>query len=212
MKSWAHKAIGIVAVLVGCAWVWGTFIEPISRTTLDPFDIIFSLTMLPVLSVPGAFAVFYGVKVFRTPDRKNLSRSVGVLLFFVVIYLATTASELADEKYGNSRYGLTLFLASLAMMPVYVLLSGMLMRWAGVAATSLSDFFSKPFAVLLSVGLQSAIIGVTGIFFPERDAENLLTSIVVFGPVLVAIVFYKLFIRLVGLDNVRPQNGELTHA
>ena len=213
MKAWAYKVVAIFAIVVGGTWIWYTFIIPVSRTAFEPFDIIISLLMLPLLSVPGAFAVFYGLKMFKTPDQTNITRSIGVFVYFAAGFLATEASLLVDEKHSNSLYGVTLIVVSLALLPVYVKLSGILMRWAGLSANSLSDFFGHPSAVLLSIGVWSALNGITVMFYPSTELDpGILSSIVVFGPVLVAIVFYKLFVRSVGIGYVRPQNGELTKA
>ncbi|MDZ4860831.1 MAG: hypothetical protein SGI88_17785 [Candidatus Hydrogenedentes bacterium] len=207
MKLWAHKGIGALAILAGCVWALSEGF-PGGSTSFDWTFFIISLT-------PGFFAIFYGMKVFKTPNNANITRSVGVLLFFVMVLLLRGLVEWVGESYRSDAYNSALVLIVFALMPAYVWISSAVMRWNGINSTSWSDYFSRPFALLLSLCVWTALIELTDIFFAmaELDLRKiLLVSILTFGPLLVSIVFYKLFIKFLGLDNVRPQSTEIRHA
>ncbi|HRI87944.1 MAG TPA: hypothetical protein PLJ47_00235 [Candidatus Hydrogenedentes bacterium] len=212
MKTLAHKAIGIVAVLVGCAWIWTGLIEPAYRQGWST-GLIFTLTMLPLLSAPGFFALVYGVKVFRTPSLTNITRSVGVLFFLGAAFLASLGAQLFGEAHLVIGFNIGMVVLAFAMMPVYVWISRVLIGWSGLHADKPSDFFGKPFAVLLAIGVWNALREVIELTFgPLPGPESFVSSsIYVFGPMLIAFIFYGQFINWAGIENTPPKNTELKH-
>lgn len=204
MKISLTKCIGALAAVVGAAWVWTCFFRPMFRSIGDGdiHGIAFGLSMGTVLSIPGIFGLVYGFKLIREPNKVNITRTIGSLLCFVVMWGSSEVSEIWESS-SSTVYGFMLPILSLALMPVYVWVAKAVMHRERLFADGLHDFFGKPFIVLFALGVYSSVQRAFDFFGPTdflKRPDEPYAMLWFLMPIIVGCVVYKIFSGVVGLE------------
>ena len=74
--EFVRKFIAAASMLAGVAWIGFATAFPLIRFLTEdkePFDWIFAVTMLPLMAIPGAIALFYGRRLFLRFDETSPS-------------------------------------------------------------------------------------------------------------------------------------------
>ncbi len=119
-----RKIIGGLGALLGAWWTWTVVVPPITRIWSggrESFDIVFLLTIVPLMAIPGVLAAVFGVRLFQEMRESFLKWVVGVFAVFFAFFLSSRASEafpsFLPDRLEGSAY---LFVASLIAVVSYL--------------------------------------------------------------------------------------------
>lgn len=100
------KMIGIAGVLFGGYGVVMALVPPLYRfigEKKDAFDYVFMLTIIPLMALPGIIAVYFGSRLTRTPNERNIKWTLGAGAVFLAIFLSCLLEWLAPILKTISR-------------------------------------------------------------------------------------------------------------
>ena len=150
----SRRIIGGVAALLGLWWTCAAIFPPVSRLWLDnidTFDVIFVLTIVPLMTIPGILALFHGVCLFREMSESSLKWVVGVGALFLAFFLSSRLSLLLPTLLPERLLESTLlFVSSLVVIPVYFLVVRFLLRHLTNGAPSTAALLSRTVVMLMA--------------------------------------------------------------
>ena len=97
----ARRLIGGLAMLLGLWWTWNTVVSPFRKISTEGFDtsnIIFLLTIVPLMAIPGVIAIIFGARLFREFGELSLKWVIGVFAVFLAFFLAFKISRQGKDK------------------------------------------------------------------------------------------------------------------
>lgn len=119
----ARTLLGVAAMLFGILWIGSVLVQPAVRVLTEKkelSDYIFVLTMLPVLSLPGVFAAYFGFRLMRETAPRNIKGLVGCFAVFAVFWLSSRLDQLfcahVHETLGTTLFT---FLTTIVIIPLY---------------------------------------------------------------------------------------------
>ena len=128
----SRRIIGGVAALLGLWWICAATFPTVSRLWRDDnatLDVIFVLTVVPLMTIPGILALFHGLRLFRQMSESSLKWVVGVGALFLAFFLSSRLSLLFPTLLpGRLLESTLLFVSSLVVIPVYLLVVRFLLR------------------------------------------------------------------------------------
>ncbi len=118
-----RQAIAGASALLGICWI-GMVIYPIWKQlggNERQFDYLFTLTIIPMMLIPGVLALIFGIRLFRSMSIEALKWVVGIFVTFGAFYLSSTLqgilpSILPDRIASNA----FLFASGLIALPFYL--------------------------------------------------------------------------------------------
>jgi hypothetical protein len=118
-----RRVIGGAAALIGLWWTCAVIFIPVSRLWLEdvgPSDVLFLLTVVPMMAIPGILALIFGIRLFRKMCEVSLNGVVGLVAVFVVFCLSSRLSPVFPTILPKRLLETTLlFVFSLAVIPGY---------------------------------------------------------------------------------------------
>ncbi|MBN2211337.1 MAG: hypothetical protein JW709_08070 [Sedimentisphaerales bacterium] len=195
------KGIGIAGVLLGGWWLWGSLVGPVYRFIMEEkeaFDYWFMLTMIPLMSSPGVIAVYFGAKLVRTPNERNIKWTVGAGVVFLAFLISALLDWLTPVLNSVSRsHSVTFLIATMIVIPLYIIVCRWVMKAEGMAVGHYSHYLSK--GIVFIVALQFWMIGeeLFERYYPKEQGRDYMPKepwgpFVFFVPLLAAWIFYKI--------------------
>ncbi|MCB1203422.1 MAG: hypothetical protein KDN18_04120 [Verrucomicrobiae bacterium] len=127
-----RRLLGGFATLLGAWWTWSTIVPPITRIWSDgfeSFDVVFLLTIVPLMAIPGILSVVFGVRLFHEMQESSLRWVIGVFAIFFAFFLSSRASEalpsLLPDRLESTAF---LLVASLIAVVAYLFAIRLLIR------------------------------------------------------------------------------------
>lgn len=194
------KMVGIAGVLVGGYWLVMALAQPLYRFIVekkDAFDYVFMLTIVPMMALPGIIAVYYGARLIRTPNERNIKWTLGAGAVFLAMFLWDLLEWLSTSLNTISwTQSVSLLIATLFVIPLYVMACRVVMRSEGMAPRHYSHYLSR--GVIFIVAMQLWMIGEELIerYFSKEEMYpwELWSNMRAFAPLLAAWVFYKIVV------------------
>ena len=156
MKSeHTRKLIGGLATLLGVWWTWIAVVPPISKSWSGEFeagDIVFLLTIVPLMAIPGILAVVFGLRFFREMRESSLKWVIGVIAVFFAFFLSSQASIVLPSFLPEDLQGsVFLLVASLIAIVAYLLTVRFLLRHFTQEDRSLRSLLGRDILVLMAL-------------------------------------------------------------
>jgi len=191
------RIIATLAILCGCWWTFAAFVAPIWRMFTEEVewsDWLFAVTILPMMAIPGALAVFYGTRLLKVKSKENIKRSVGALSLLSVFLLAGGIRSLLPDEYEGM---LPVPIATLLVIPIYVALSKYAIQASIQEAIRYKDLIGKGILLILSFQIYFVLNEIIRKYAPTKEGyvyvkEAPWELLGFAGPLLVAWAFYKI--------------------
>lgn len=127
-----RRILGGLAALLGAWWTWSAVVPPLTRIWaegFEAFDILFLLTMVPLMAIPGILAVVFGVRLFREMRVSSVKWVIGVFAVFFAFFVSLRASEAVPSFLPVGLQSSSfLFAASLIAIGAYLFVVRILLR------------------------------------------------------------------------------------
>jgi hypothetical protein len=149
-----RRLIGGVAVLLGLCWTSITVFGSITRIWSADFetgDIVFLLTMVPLMAGPGIIALVFGVRLFRELQESYLKLVSGVFAVFFTFFLLSQTSDLLPALLPEGlQRSVSLFVASSVAIVAYLFAVRLLLRHFTQEDRSLPSLLSRGVLILMA--------------------------------------------------------------
>ena len=152
--EYTRRLVGGLTVLLGAYWTLALLIPQFARIwsePLDALDIVFMLTMVPLIATPGILGVVFGSRLFREMRESSLKWVMGVFAVIFTFFLSSRVSglfpSLLPEELQRSVF---LFVASLVGIVAYVLAVRFLLRHFANEDRSLRSLVSRGVLILMA--------------------------------------------------------------
>ncbi|MEI8246544.1 MAG: hypothetical protein WCI51_11980 [Lentisphaerota bacterium] len=206
MKTLSLSTIfGICAMLIGGVLVCMLTILPLLRFLMmgkESMDYFLPIITLPV-NIPGCLAVYFGFRLIKEKNKRNIKRSAGALAVMAVLLLSVLFASIMPNSIGDRdvKHGfmLSLLLATIAVIPIYILISRFLMIRAGLTPKPKGEFVGKGIILILAWQIWLAGSEIARIYDP-KEPWGITFALCVFGPTIIAYTFYKVSMRLLRED------------
>jgi hypothetical protein len=150
----SRRLIGGLAALFGAWWAWNAVVPPVKgiwSKDIEAFDIVFLLTIVPLMATPGILAVVFGSRLFREMRESSLKWVIGVFAVFFAFFLSSRASELLPSLLPEGlQHFVFLFVASLVAIFAYLFSARLLLRHLANEDHSLRSLFSRGVLILMA--------------------------------------------------------------
>lgn len=168
-----RRLIGGLATLLGFWWTWNSVVSPIRKISSEGFDagnIVFLLTIVPLMATPGILAVVFGLRLFREMRESTLKWVIGVFAVFFAFFLSSQASDhlpsLLPEGLQRSVF---LFVASLVAIVAYLFSVRLLLRHFTNVDHSLRSLFSRGLLTLMALQIWLLLSEVFEEYSPIKE-------------------------------------------
>jgi hypothetical protein len=195
----SRRIIGGVAALAGLWWTCVAIYPGVFRLwrdDIDTFGVIFVLATVPLMTIPGILALFYGVRLFREMSESLLKWVVGLGAVFLAFFLSSRLSLLFPTLLPEGLLRATLlFVSSLAVIPVYFLVVRFLIRQLTNGASPASALLSRSVVILMAWQLWLLLLAYFHEYSPKEGYSRIpeepwgLLGVVV--PIIVAYGSYR---------------------
>jgi hypothetical protein len=149
-----RRLIGGAAALLGLYWTWSAAFPPISRIWSDEFvtgDILFLLTIVPLMAIPGILAVIFGARIFLEMRESSLKWVIGLFAVFFAFFLSSRMSAALPKLLPEGlQHSVFLFVASLVAIVAYLLAVRFLFRHLTQEDCSLRSLLSRGVLILMA--------------------------------------------------------------
>jgi hypothetical protein len=202
-----NTAVGICALLIGCCWLLEIVILPLLRSGIfveknDLMNYLLLLIVGPLMVLPGGLAVYFGLRLAKEKNKKNIKGCVGSLAFLGVFWLSAFLEPALPKHIGRM---LSWLITTAAVIPVYIFASRFLMIQAGLVPELKGEMVGR--GILLIISFQIWLVGseICDAYAPIKKGyshikEEPWEAVSVIGPILLAWIFYKVAMRLVKKD------------
>ncbi len=208
------KIVAAIAILIGGGWLSFSIIIPVYELIINfnPGDLIVMFVFLPLVSLPGAIALYYGVRLLKEKNEFNIKRTVGTLIFciaFMIYLVIGTHIEKMVQEQGLSflriYHVLFVFMFSLTVIPVYVFISRYVLIKEGFSPKR-NEYVSKGMLMIVSTVIWGSCSGLVDAFSPIIEGyfnikEFHWEMTMFFGPVIFAWIYYLTAKKLLGLSS-----------
>lgn len=155
-------------------------------------DYIFSLPLLMVICSPGFLGLFFGIRLIRNRNEKNIKGCIGVLVISGGFWLAVTSSKLFPENFGVT---LSILLTVLLMLPVYSSLSKYMIKAECLKFENQDRFFGKGSIAMIAFLLWLLLSQIIDTYASTNENSWDLIGLIV--PIVVAWAFYRISIKAI---------------
>ncbi|MFA6101482.1 MAG: hypothetical protein WCV67_01450 [Victivallaceae bacterium] len=206
MKTLSLNTIfGICSLLIGGGLFLALAILPLLRFLMmgkESMDYFLPIITLPV-NIPGCLAVYFGFRLIKEKNKRNIKGSVGALAVMAVLLLSVLFASIMPNSIGDLdvKHGfmLSLLLATITVIPVYILISRFLMIREGLTPKPKGEFVGKGIILIISwqIWLAGAQIAKT---YEPKERWGIIFALCLFVPIIIAYTFYKVSMRLLRED------------
>ncbi len=168
-----RRLIGGVSALLGIWWTLPLIVSQISwiwSCGFETWDIVFLLTIFPLMVSPGALAIVFGVRLFLEMSESSLKWVIGVFAVLFALFLSTRMSAalpgLLPEGLQRSVF---LFVASLVAIFAYLLTVRLLLRYFTQENRSLRSLLSRGVLILMAWQLWHLLSKVFEEYSPIKE-------------------------------------------
>lgn len=210
-KITISSAIGIAVVAVGVWWIFDVLLPPLYNATWkekDTFDYVLLLTILLLMTIPGILMAYFGFRLTKHNSGTNIKGVVGTLSIFGVIWV----HSLIRDAFGESKIasGLSMLTATLVIIPIYVAVSKYWMKTLGLNPVR-GEFIGKGIVTIIAWQIWFISSDIARGLTPIKEGythvpEEPWGLIGLVGPLLIAVIFCKITMRLIE-KNVEPEVG-----
>lgn len=198
-----RKLIAGLISIGGIYWIWSCFYPPTRRAVTEG-DLLgnawFLLSVVPLMSLPGFLAIYWGIRLFQSYSHQAIKSLVGTFLVFTVLFLAGRLSYYFPEQLVENGFSfLPVFVFSCGAVPVYCLTSRRLIQYISGENLSTPDLLNKGVFILLAWLLWITLFSIFEELGPVKEGYSHVkedpwqfTGFIV--PIIVAYVFYKIAI------------------
>ena len=199
-----RRVIGVGVVLHGLTWI-GVLVGPSLLSGLEErqgiHESLFVWIVAQLFAVPGVLSIIFGVQLWREANEPVVKRAIGVTAgcgaFWLVagLFSAFPDSSLISERLRGAVF---FFVATLVAVAAYLfVVQGLLSRLLGENRT-LRSLLGVGIIVLTAFAAYSLASAVLGEALGSRESPGYLLEVVrTFAPVVIAVVWYRLFVSLV---------------
>ena len=209
----SRRIIGGVATLLGLCWTCAVVFPLVSRFWLDDidtFDVIFVLTIVPLMTIPGILVLFHGLRLFREMSESSLKWVVGVSALILSFFFSSRLSLLFPTLLPQRLLGSTLlFVSCLVVIPVYFLVIRLLLRHLTNGAPPTTALLSRAVVTLMAWQLWLLLSAFFHEYSPIKEGYTdvpeepwVLLGIVV--PVIVAYGSYRIVSGMLNKKHNKP--------
>ena len=168
-----RRLLGGAAILLGLWWTLTAVFPPIRRAWSDGFEtgnIVFLLTIGPMMAIPGVLAVVYGVRLFCEMREASLKWVVGVAAVFFTFFLSSRLSAVFPEFLSEElRRGVFLFVSSILAIVAYLLAVRLLLRHFTQKENSFASLVSRGTLILLAWQLWMLLTNIIDEYSPIKE-------------------------------------------
>jgi len=208
----------ILALLCGVVWLWSVLVVPIIRHwSEDPAtrSYGFLFIILPMMSLPGILAVYFGVRLLNQSNEKNIRGAVGILMVLLTLRLSPLIQALfprgADEE---SVRGVSFLVGTVIAVMLYLVLAKWVLRVTGFPVAGIREVISRVPLLLIAWQIWSVGSRLFAVYSPKKEGHKYVLPNEPWGlagflvPILAAWLFYKLSIKAFGIKKAeaRPLN------
>jgi len=157
-----------------------------------------------MMAAPAVFVAYYAFRLIREKGKRNIKRTVGACAVFGAFYLAAEACSIGDKIVPEPDMlvlELSTLLATLCVIPLYVLVSRVLMKSEGLSPEK-GEFISR--AIVALVACEIGLVGgeLVRAFAPAKEGHPYLKEapwmgVQVVGPIVIALAFYMIAARII---------------
>jgi hypothetical protein len=203
-----RKILSVVSILAGAVWVAMVIIPPVVKyfsNQEDNFTLLFLLTMIPLLTIPGFICLWFGTKLFKKRTEESLRAIVGTSVFLLIVGVGFPIAEWLKPffpDFGWEGSGMLFF--AIATVIVYPMAVSRLLPVIGGERKSPRSFISKGMLTLIAFLLFFSLSSLEQAYFPLRvDREftdlplldAMLQFLIVAAPMLIPYVGYRLAVQ-----------------
>jgi len=120
-----RKAIGGASAILGVSWLWSVLtptIRQLFTREQQTTDYLFFWIIVPLMAIPGALAVAFGIELFRKKSTTALKWVVGLSAAFGTLWIDTRLSLLfADSVPEKIQSSLFMLLGTVVALPAYLI-------------------------------------------------------------------------------------------
>ena len=163
-------------MLLGLWWTWNTVVSPFRKISTEGFDtsnIIFLLTIVPLMAIPGVIAIIFGARLFREFGEPFLKWVIGVFAVFLAFFLAFKISAffplMIHERLQES---VMLFLASIISIIAYLFVVRLLLRYFIQENRNSISLLSRGVLVLMAWQLWLLLSKIFDVYSPIKEGYN----------------------------------------
>ncbi|MEO5914587.1 MAG: hypothetical protein ABIS50_10170 [Luteolibacter sp.] len=170
-----RKIAAIVLILLSIAWIWGAA-APIRYFLVGDREVsVFILAVVPLLILPGALGIFFGIGLYREMSEEAVKGIVGLAAVLGALKISTTLTavfpRLLPDKVAMPLY---LLVGTLIVIPTYVWLVGKLLEMSGHGKPRLSDLLGRGALLLVAWQLFLVLSEVIREYAPLMEGEKYL--------------------------------------
>ena len=188
-----NTVFGIMAMLFG---FWRIF-----ECHIFPFDNIFSFIAALIMAIPEIFVIYYSFRLLKEKTKKNIKGTVGSIIVIGALFFSLFIQNFFSELERTGNY-LSLFIATLIAIPIYVIISKILMIKEGLSPIK-GEFVGRGIVTIIALQIWIISSQMVDHFAPVEKGythikEEPWESVGTFGSIFIAWVFYKvamLFIK-----------------
>lgn len=177
-------------------------VPPVTRIWADDFesfDIVFLLTIVPLMAIPGVLAVIFGVRLFREMRESSLKWVIGAVAVFFAFFLYSRMSavlpSIVPDGLQSSAF---LLVASLIAIVAYLFVVRLLLRHFTREDRRLSSLLSRGVVILMAWQVWLLLSEIFDEFSPIKEGythvpEGPWGILGVVAPIAVAYGLYRIF-------------------
>ena len=189
--------------------IWKFFTED-----SDGDDLLFLLTMVPLLSIPGGILAVYGSRLFKEDSEASLRYVVGTLVFLGSLILIVRLAPLFEAFFPEvATYGFGQLAFVFLIAFAYPLMVSRLIPLVGIEKRNARAFVTKGFLIALAwlfwLGLNE-IFKENGIdrLLEDSTRTRTLGAMTFFLPAIIAYICYAIA-RAVFVEPAEPRKFTL---
>jgi len=187
------RPLGIAAILLGwlelCIYLVPLVIAHLSQER-EAMGYVFDLTIVPMLVFPGVLLIVFGFRLLKERTRRNIKGTVGAFAVLAAFRLAVTIAYMTPAPKVMCYF--SSLVATLCVVPVYVLVSRFLMMKEGFIPVR-GEFIGKGIVLIIAfeIGLSGfSYIDELAPIEPPLDLARL-------APWILAWLVYKVSTRII---------------
>ncbi|MFZ2642435.1 MAG: hypothetical protein WA117_15675 [Verrucomicrobiia bacterium] len=211
-------SLAVLALLFGVVWLWRVLVWPTIRGwSEDPanWSNVSFFIILSMMSLPGILAVYFGIRLLKESNEKNIKRAVGILMVALVVWgiplMLARRPKGADETIAE---GILWLIGTVIAVIIYLILAKWALRASGFPVAGIREVMGR--VPLLLIALQIWMVGsrLFDVYSPKKGGyasvpEEPWVFMGLF-PILAAWLFYRISIKAFGIKT--PEAGFFTRA
>jgi hypothetical protein len=172
-----RKLIGGAVAIFGLWWtceIAYPLIRKLFHNEIKISNVIFMLTIMPLMISPGILALFFGVRLFRKMSESALKWVVGVVAVLLAIFLAFFLSSQLSQNFPSVLpeklwESTLLFMSSLFAIFAYLFIVRFLLQHLSNESRSAISLLSRGVVILMAWQLWMLLLKFFEEYSPIKD-------------------------------------------